>query len=179
MLIIAGLTRDSFKWMKRLLVQVSILLFSFCFGYVCPSLTLMLDYMTEIANDISRRNESKGIWGMIAISSPNKSVVSHNKMIVPQNIYLSLKNDFYRENLFAYFHKLGTKTESQRDSDEEKRVKEEAYNFFKTSGGKLVKHNDWKKPELGYYEVDDEYARRSKCTCGYFSTVFTPVISSC
>jgi len=115
----------------------------------------------KIGNDISRRNESKTIWGPTATSPPEKSkgVLSHKKMIVPQNIFLTLTNDYYRENLFDFFRKLGATNESQRDSEEEKRVKEEAYNFFKTSGGKLVKHINWKKPEMGYYEVDDESAR--------------------
>eukprot|EP00986_Skeletonema_menzelii_P008700 scaffold3769_cov140-Skeletonema_menzelii.AAC.5 len=120
--------------------------------------------MNEIGNDISRRNESKTIWGPTATSPPEKSkgVLSHKKMIVPQNIFLTLTNDYYRENLFDFFRKLGATNESQRDSEEEKRVKEEAYNFFKTSGGKLVKHINWKKPEMGYYEVDDESARSSE-----------------
>ncbi len=100
-------------------------------------------------------------------------------MIVPQNIFLSLKNDFYRENLFGYFRKLGTMTERQRDSEQENRVKEEAYNFFKTSGGKLVKHNNWKRPELGFYEVDDEYARKSECTFGCLTRFFVYCESSC
>lgn len=117
--------------------------------------------------DISRRNDSKRAWAMNASPSPttkskSKGVRSRTAMTVPKNIFLSLTDNFYRENLFAYFRKLGAKAESQRDSEEEKRVKEEAYNFFKSSGGKFVKHNNWKKPELGYYEVDDESAQKSE-----------------
>ena len=52
-------------------------------------------------------------------------------------------------------------------NDEEKKVKEEAFIFFKNSGCKLVKCHDWKRPELGHFEVDDEYARRSECGCGF------------
>lgn len=139
-------------------------MFGVCFRHLCSCTKLMFDYTTEIGNDISRRNESKYIWGVTATSPPDKSkgTLSHPKMIVPENIFLSLTNDYYRENLFVFFRKLGAKKESQRDSEEEKRVKEEAYNFFKTSGGKLVKHNNWKKPEMGYYEVDDESARTSE-----------------
>ena len=79
------------------------------------------------------------------------------------DIFLSLKDDYYRTHMFAYFRKLGALKQFQRDSDEEKRVKEEAFMFFKNSGRKLVKCHDWKRPELGHYEVDDEYARRSEC----------------
>lgn len=89
------------------------------------------------------------------------AVPSHKKL-VPRNIFLSLKNDFYRENMFTFFRKLGAVNESQRDSEEEKRVKDKAYDFFRTSGGKLVQHNNWKKPEQGYYECDEEYARKSE-----------------
>ena len=134
----------------------------------------MLDYITEIDNDISRRTESKSTWGVNAPPSPNKSI-PRKTVIVPENIFLSLKNDYYRENLFFYFRKLGAKSESQRDSDEEKRVKEEAYNFLKTSGGILVKYNDWNRPDLGYYEVDEEYARRSE----YLFDDFNMRITSC
>jgi len=76
------------------------------------------------------------------------------------DIFLSLKDDCYRTHMFAYFRKLGALKQFQRDTDEEKRVKEEAFMFFKNSGRKLVKCHDWKRPELGHFEVDDEYARR-------------------
>lgn len=156
------------------------MLFSICFIQVYPRTNTCVSFKTEIGNDISRRRESKGIWSKnTSAASPNKIVLPHTKTIVPQSIFLSLKDDFYRENLFGYFRKLGAKSERQRDSEEEKRVKEEAYNFFKTSGGKLVKHNDWKKPELGFYEVDDEYARKSECTSGYSTRFFISCETSC
>ena len=156
-------------------------MFGFCFRHVWPRTKTHIWYKTEIGNDISRRNESKTIWGPTATSPPEKSkgVLSHKKMIVPQNIFLTLTNDYYRENLFDFFRKLGATNESQRDSEEEKRVKEEAYNFFKTSGGKLVKHINWKKPEMGYYEVDDESARTSEWILSCFNTFFTRCQSPC
>jgi hypothetical protein len=127
-------------------------------------------YTTEIGNDINRRNESKGTWGVIV---PSKSISSQHTLVVPQNIFLSLKDDFYRETLFSYFRKLGAISESQRNNEEEKRAKEEAYHFFKTSGGILVQHHDWKKPDLGFYEVDEEYARNSEFIFGHFNVFFT------
>lgn len=78
------------------------------------------------------------------------------------NVFLSLKDDFYRTHMFAYFRKLGALKQFQRDADEEKRIKEEAFLFFKNCGRKLVKYHDWKRPDLGYSEVDEEYARRSE-----------------
>jgi hypothetical protein len=116
---------------------------------------------------------------VIAPSSPTKNITSHNKLVVPQHIFLSLKDDYYRETLFSYFRKLGAMSESQKEIEEEKRAREEAYNFFKTSGGILVQHHDWKKPDLGYYEVDEEYARRSECIFGHFHVFGTSCQSSC
>ena len=77
-------------------------------------------------------------------------------------VFLSLKDDFYRENMFAFFRKLGPLQISQRDVLKEGLVKEEAFQFFKNSGHKLMKLRNWKRPELGEVEVDDEYVRRSE-----------------
>lgn len=100
------------------------------------------------------------VWGMNVPSSPSTSKPTPSKkQVAPQVVFLSLKDDFYRTNIFSYFRELG----SQKVSDEkEKRVKEDAYNFFKNSGCKLVQYNNWKKPDMGYYEVDEHYAQRSE-----------------
>jgi len=154
-------------------VSISIVASLTHFRHVHPlanKLMFVFVYTTEIGNDINRRNESKGTWGVIV---PSKSISSQHTLVVPQNIFLSLKDDFYRETLFSYFRKLGAISESQRNNEEEKRAKEEAYHFFKTSGGILVQHHDWKKPDLGFYEVDEEYARNSEFIFGHFNVFFT------
>ena len=79
-----------------------------------------------------------------------------------KDVFLSLKDDFYRKHMFAYFRRLGPINPHQRDVDLEKAVKAEAYDFFIDSGCTLLKCHDWKRPDLGHYEVDEEYARRSK-----------------
>ena len=88
-------------------------------------------------------------------------------------IFLSLKDDYYRTHMFAYFRKLGALKQFLRDTAEEKKVKEEAYMFFMNSGCRMMKYHDWKRPDMGHSEVDNEYARRSECEFNLYSFVLS------
>ncbi len=125
----------------------------------------------KAAKEAAEKEEAK----KKAAASPRTPVEGGSK-----NVFLSLKDDYYRTHMFAYFRKLGALKQVQRDVDEEKRIKEEAFIFFMNSGRKLVKYHDWKRPELGYSEVDEEYARRSEfevrciyCACLLFRFFLT------
>ena len=78
------------------------------------------------------------------------------------DMILSLKDEQYRTVMFKAFRKLGAKKESERDKDLERQTKMDVFNSFKDSGIRMVKHINYRKPDLGLMEADDAYARDSK-----------------
>jgi hypothetical protein len=74
------------------------------------------------------------------------------------DIILSLTDANYKSIMFSYFRKLGDMT----DEEEETKVIDEAFNFFKISGDRFVRYQDWRHPALGFIPVDDKKARQSK-----------------
>lgn len=114
------------------------------------------------ANVLEERN-----LGAAAVEKENASV--EEVLDKDKVVFSSLKDDFYRTQMFGYFRKLGASKQNQRNSEEEQKVKEEAYDSIKNSGRRLLRYHDWKRPDLGYVEVDDEYARRSECEKPLFS----------
>ena len=81
-----------------------------------------------------------------------------------KDVVLSMRDANYKATMFSFFQKLGAKTSVQRDLDEEKKVKEEAYDFFKNSGGRLMIYRT-KSVADGLMKADDKAAWSSKC-CG-------------
>ena len=145
--------------------------------------------MTEIFNAISRRLESKAHWAKenagaedMAMSAaipresstitPRESskcststITPINPMMLEENdtppIILSLKDANYRQVMFAAFQKLGALDTSDRDYNEERRVKDETYNLFKSTGRKMVMYLN-RNVKDGLIEVDEKAARDSK-----------------
>ena len=78
------------------------------------------------------------------------------------DIVLSMKDANYKSIMFSFFQKLGAKTSSNRDVEEEKKVKDEAYAFFKNTGGRLLSYINYRRVEDGVVEVDEKTARDSK-----------------
>ena len=64
--------------------------------------------------------------------------------------------------MYSFFRQAGAFTAHEGDQDEEKRVRNEAYNFFKGLGGRMMKLRNHRKPKAGLVEVDEETARKSK-----------------
>ena len=134
----------------------------------------------EIATDICRRLESQRHWndGKVIGSNPRRGVGRKKKNEAkigtpsqedsrrshPQNddnngdIILSMTDADYKSIMFSYFRKLGDTT----DEEEEKKVIDEAFNFFKISGDRFVRYQDWRHPALGFIPLDDKEARESK-----------------
>lgn len=79
-----------------------------------------------------------------------------------KDVILSMRDANYKATMFSFFQKLGAKTSIQRDPDEEKKVKEEAYDFFKNSGGRLMIYRT-KSVADGLMKADDKAAWSSKC----------------
>ena len=79
------------------------------------------------------------------------------------DIILSLKDSTYKTIMHQYFRKLEeTMQDGVRDEDKEKKVKEEVYTLLKNAGGRLLKYEDHRRPDLGFIHVDDETARNSE-----------------
>jgi len=75
-----------------------------------------------------------------------------------KDVVLSMRDANYKATMFSFFQKLGAKTSVQRDPDAEKKVKEEAYDFFKNSGGRLMIYRT-KSVADGLMKADDKAAR--------------------
>ncbi len=84
-----------------------------------------------------------------------------------KDVVLSMRDANYKATMFSFFQKLGAKTSVQRDPDEEKKVKEEAYDFFKNSGGRLMIYRT-KSVADGLVKADDKAAWSSK----YFGLIY-------
>ncbi len=78
------------------------------------------------------------------------------------NIVLSMKDPTYKATMFSFFQKLGVKTSDKRNVEKETQVKNEAYDFFKNSGGRLMTYINFRRPDEGVVEVDEKTARDSK-----------------
>ena len=78
------------------------------------------------------------------------------------NIVLSMKDPTYKATMFSFFQKLGVKTSDKRNVERETQVKNEAYDYFKNSGGRLMTYINFRRPDEGVVEVDEKTARDSK-----------------
>ena len=104
-------------------------------------------------------------------SSSNSSTSNTNATTITQgktlsktdcNIVLSMKDPTYKATMFSFFQKLGVKTSDKRNVERETQVKNEAYDFFKNSGGRLMTYINFRRPDEGVVEVDEKTARDSK-----------------
>ena len=77
-------------------------------------------------------------------------------------IILSLLDPTYKQVMFAAFQKLGAKHASDRDPNEENRVKGETYNLLKSTGRKFMKYRNYRSRKEGFVEIDEKAARESK-----------------
>jgi len=75
---------------------------------------------------------------------------------------LSMKNANYKTIMFSFFRQLKTHAVHERDKDEEKRVKNEAFALLKSLGGRMMKYRNRMKPSDGLVEVDEKTARLRK-----------------
>ena len=73
-----------------------------------------------------------------------------------------MKDPTYKATMFSFFQKLGVKTSDKRNVEKETQVKNEAYDFFKNSGGRLMTYINFRRPDEGVVEVDEKTARDSK-----------------
>lgn len=78
------------------------------------------------------------------------------------DVILTMQNENYKAIMFSFFQQMGAHAVNKRDKDEEKRVRNEAYNFFKGLGVRMMKPRDHRKPQEGMVEVDEKTARISK-----------------
>lgn len=75
---------------------------------------------------------------------------------------LSMKNANYKTIMFSFFRQLKTHAVHERDRNEEKRVKNEAFALLKSLGGRMMKYRNRMKPSDGLVEVDEKTARLRK-----------------
>lgn len=78
------------------------------------------------------------------------------------DIILSMKDANYKMIMFSFFQQLKVHTVKERDQDEEKRVRNEAYDFLNGLGGRMMKYRNRLRPEEGLVDVDEETARACK-----------------
>ncbi len=97
-----------------------------------------------------------------AKTAEEESDPSPNFQPTSNDMILSLRDEQYSSVMFKAFRKLGAKRESERDKDLERQTKLDVFNYFKDSGVRMVKHINYRKPDLGLMEADDTYARDSK-----------------
>ena len=150
------------------------------------SLTFPPLLCTEISNDISRRLESQNRWMGVDLASEvqekdaaveeeeeeatilgsdeDSDYEDDSKSSLPSgnDIILSMKEANYRMIMFSFFRQLKVHAVKERDRDEEKRVRNEAYDFLKGLGGRMMKYRNRLKPEEGLVDVDEKTARASK-----------------
>lgn len=97
-------------------------------------------------------------------SNTNATTITQGKTLsrTDCNIVLSMKDPTYKATMFSFFQKLGVKTSDKRNVERETQVKNEAYDFFKNSGGRLMTYINFRRPDEGVVEVDEKTARDSK-----------------
>ena len=106
------------------------------------------EQQTEKEDDV----QMNGVGGTVPFEA-----LAHNDII------LSLKDSTYKTIMHQYYRKLDeTMLNGVRNEDEEKRVKEEVYTLLKNAGGRLLKYEDHRRPDLGFIHVDEETARNSE-----------------
>jgi hypothetical protein len=130
------------------------------------------------ADNSSSRNSPMNILAAIAsVESPtgeeqnnqkNDDVEMNNdggtllpfESLAHNDIILSLKDSTYKTIMYQYFRKLDENIKNgARDEEEERKIKEEVYNLLKNAGGRLLNYADYRKPNLGFIQVDEEAAR--------------------
>ena len=75
---------------------------------------------------------------------------------------LSMKNANYKAIMFSFFRQLKAHVVHERDRNEEKRVKNEAFALLKSLGGRMMKYRNRMKPADGIVDVDEKTARLRK-----------------
>ena len=114
--------------------------------------------------DRSSRTSSSSSSSNSSISNTNATTITQGKTLnkTDCNIVLSMKDPTYKATMFSFFQKLGVKTSDKRNVERETQVKNEAYDFFKNSGGRLMTYINFRRPDEGVVEVDEKTARDSK-----------------
>lgn len=127
------------------------------------------------SNRVSQRKTSSQKASPRKVNPANEQESNHVESFQPtdHDMILSLKDEQYRTVMFKAFRKLGAKKESERDKDIERQTKMDVFNSFKDSGVRMVKHINYRKPDLGLVEADDAYARDSKCNDNTFFEFMT------
>ena len=144
----------------------------------------------EISNDISRRLETKTHWSGVdlaselqekdAVEGEEETIIGSDEdeddgsdyeddsrsslplQAAGNDVILSMQNANYKATMFSFFRQMGAHAVNERDQDEETRVRNEAYDFFKGLGGRMLKLRNHRKPKEGLVEVDEKTARNSK-----------------
>ncbi len=78
------------------------------------------------------------------------------------DIILSMKDEKYKMIMFSFFRQLKVHAVKERNRDEEKRVRNEAYDFLNGLGGRMMKYRNRMKPAEGLVDVNEKTARASK-----------------
>ena len=115
--------------------------------------------------DDQKENEQAEEGDASSSSGDSNSNVAQEEASSENNscdVIISMKDPNYKSTMFSFFQKLGAKSKGERDYDEEMKVKVEAFSFFKNSGGRLMTYINYRRPEDGLVEVEDEIARESK-----------------
>jgi hypothetical protein len=112
----------------------------------------------------SRTTSSSSRSSNSSTSNTNATTITQGKTLSETdcNIVLSMKDPTYKATMFSFFQKLGVKTSDKRNVEKETQVKNEAYDFFKNSGGRLMTYINFRRPDEGVVEVDEKTARDSK-----------------
>lgn len=147
-------------------------------------------FYAEISNDISRRLESQARWNgvdlNIELQEKDAAVEKEDEELVDEgsdyeeedskfksslslpiqtsgnDIILSMKDENYKKIMFSFFRQLKVHAVKERDRDEERRVRNEAYDFLNGLGGRMLKYRNRMKPEDGLVDVDEKTVRASK-----------------
>jgi len=119
-----------------------------------------------------RRNTTAASADAAEVESNQEDDLStHLNPLIENGIIVSMKDPNYKAIMFSFFRKLGAVSRDKRDGNEETRVKEEAFNFFKNySGGRFMNYVNYRSTKDGIVEVDEKTARISElCVLHSFS----------
>ncbi len=133
--------------------------FLLCSSILMSSFIFIQSKCAEIIDDIYRRNKNDVNWS----SSPGKEQ-NECETSTPSRVFLSLRNNYYKDTMWRYFRMLGT----TRDKDSEARIGNEIFSLFKQKVGESGRFFKYKG--IRVIEVNDERALKSeyepmKCVC--------------
>jgi len=144
-----------------------------------PNINPNSDAIPTGASNTSRNSPMNILAAIASVESPTGEELQNHKnddvqmknagltvpfeALVHNDIILSLQDSTYKTIMYQYYRKLEEKTKDGiRNEEEEMKTKEEVYKLLKNAGGRLLNYVDYRRPNSGFFQVDEETARASE-----------------